>query len=622
MLRLVWADCNAAIINFRIIVPMSIGTTIKKGLLAGALVIGAACATRSQSMDEMWDKSISAGKHPDLQWFRDAKFGIFIHWGLYSKLGGVWQGKKYYGSGEWLMSQARIPAVAYAQQAADFNPIRFNGDVWAKLAKDAGARYLVITAKHHEGFAMFDSRVSDFTIVRATPYRKDPMKELAAATRKEGMRFGFYYSQFLDWHEANGGGNKWDFDESKKNYAKYYREKSIPQLKELMSNYGPLGVVWFDMPGGLTKEETRSLVDSLRLLQPQCLFSSRVGQGLGDYRDFGDSELPPAPIADAWEAIYTHNDTWGYIAHDMNFKSPLEIIRLLANTASKGGNLMLNVGPDGNGEIPAWSANFLRATGRWLRQNGESIYATRSGFIPAQSWGVTTAKPGKLYLHIFERPANGQLLVPGFTPAVASVYPLKDRKPILWSQKGADLVVRLPVWTGQEADRVVVVEYKGRTPAYDPATPQTVSAAYAANKIEAIHAGLKGEAQVQTITFSHYYGDWKHITCVTGMRSPGDTVSFAVRVTDPGDYRVLLEYACPQASAMQEGVLHFGGQEYYFRTLKTGEYDKKAPLMFIQHPVAIVTVTKPGNYMLAVNPVIKGAELFKLKQVILEPVAE
>src|SRR5579859_5623842 len=214
------ADRHARVINFRIIASMSIGTTMKAGLLAGLMVIGAAGAALSQTMDEMWDKNVSGGRHPDLQWFRDAKFGIFIHWGLYAKAGGVWQGKKYYGSGEWLMSQGRIPAAEYARQAADFNPTRFNGEVWAKLARDAGARYLVITAKHHEGFAMFDSRVSDFTIVKTTPYKKDPMKALAAAVRKEGLRFGFYYSQFLDWHEADGGGNRWDFDDAKKDYAK------------------------------------------------------------------------------------------------------------------------------------------------------------------------------------------------------------------------------------------------------------------------------------------------------------------------------------------------------------------------------------------------------------------
>ncbi|MBU5819105.1 alpha-L-fucosidase, partial [Acinetobacter baumannii] len=155
---------------------------------------------------------------------------------------------------------------------------------------------MVITAKHHEGFAMYDSKVSDFTIVKASPYRKDPMKALAAATGKRGIKFGFYYSQFVDWHEPNGGRNTWDFDESKKNYQLYYQQKAIPQLKELLTGYGPLGIVWFDLPGGLSKEETRQLVDSLHALQPQSLFSSRVGQGMGDYKDFGDSEVPPVPI--------------------------------------------------------------------------------------------------------------------------------------------------------------------------------------------------------------------------------------------------------------------------------------------------------------------------------------
>lgn len=182
----------------------------------------------------------TAQENPDLKWFRDAKFGLFMHWGLYSKLGGSYAGKNYYGSGEWIMNRAKIPAKEYAHIADDFNPVNFDGDQWAQFAKDAGIRYVVITAKHHEGFSMFDSKISDFNIVKATPYKKDPMKSLADAVRRHGMKFGFYYSQYLDWHEPNGGGNDWDFDESKKDYLKYYHEKSIPQLKELLTNYGQL----------------------------------------------------------------------------------------------------------------------------------------------------------------------------------------------------------------------------------------------------------------------------------------------------------------------------------------------------------------------------------------------
>jgi len=566
-----------------------------------------------------WDKASGAKENPNLQWFRDAKFGLFIHWGLYSKLAGNWNNKRYYGSGEWLMWQAKIPAATYAAEAATFNPVHFSADEWAKLAKDAGIRYMVITAKHHEGFAMYDSKVSDFTIVKATPYKKDPMKDLAEATRKQGIKFGFYYSQYLDWHEPDGGGNKWDFDEAKKDYLRYYREKSIPQVKELLSNYGPLGIVWFDMPGGLTKEQTKDLVDSLHRLQPACLFSSRVGQGLGDYTDFGDSETPPAPIKEAWEAIYTHNDSWGYIEHDMNFKSPAEIIRLLANVASKGGNLMLNVGPDGEGRIPEYSVQFLTATGKWLQQNGESIYATTYGFIPPQPWGVTTAKPGKLYLHIFNKPGNNVLLIPACTLPITNVYTMNGKKKIRWQAKNGDVWLELPALDNNNPDNVVVVEYNGVAPSYPEAAPVTVSRQYPFNTIEAVHAKKSGNAKFETITFSHYFGDWKHVPCITKQTTAADTASFALRITEPGDYKVILEYACTKESANQGGNVSINNRQYFFRTLFTSDYSSSAPLLFVKHAVAIVSVTQSGVYNLSVQPVRDGKELFKLKAVLLEP---
>ncbi|WP_157558250.1 alpha-L-fucosidase [Niabella aurantiaca] len=578
------------------------------------------CGNAQQGMEEMWDKSSAAKEHPNIQWFKEAKFGLFIHWGLYSQLAGTWDGKNYYGSGEWIMNQAKIPVSRYRKVAESFNPVNFNAEEWAQLAKDAGIKYMVITAKHHEGFSMFDSKVTDFDIVDATPYKKDPMKALAAATRKRGIRFGFYYSQFQDWYEPDGGRNTWDFDESKKDYQKYYQKKAIPQLKELLTNYGPLGIVWFDTPGGMTKEQTQAFVDELRVLQPGSLFSSRVGQGLGDYKDFGDSEVPQVPIKGAWESIYTHNDSWGYIAHDMNFKSSHEIIRLLSNVASKGGNLMLNVGPDGKGNIPYYSIKYLKETGAWLRKNGESIYATTFGQIPAQPWGVTTSRPGKLYLHVWERPENGSLLVPGFGNAITGVYALTDKRPLPFRRQGGDLIVNMASLPQEYTpDKVLVVAYRGAPPAYDAAAPVTVSPQYAVNNVDAVFAKTSGAAKTQSLTYSHYFGDWKHTTCVTGMQSPEDAASFTVRITGPGDYKLILEYACPQESARQEGRLEVEGKTYMFRTLRTSEFDKSAPLMFIKHPVTIFSAKSAGIYTITVRPYRQGKELFKLKGIIAEP---
>ncbi len=584
------------------------------------LMLNSTSLVHSQSMDEMWDSSTSAKENPNLKWFREAKFGLFIHWGLYSQLAGTWKNKNYYGSGEWIMNQAKIPVKEYEKVAEDFNPVDFNADEWAQLAEDAGIKYLVITAKHHEGFAMYDSKVSDFNIVKATSFKKDPMKALAAATAKRGIYFGFYYSQFQDWHEPDGGRNTWDFDESKKNYKAYYRQKAIPQLKELLTNYGPLGIVWFDTPGGLTKEETQNLVDSLHALQPNSLFSSRVGQGLGDYKDFGDSEVPPVPIKGAWESIYTHNDSWGYIEHDMNFKSSKEIIQLLANVASKGGNLMLNVGPDGKGNIPPYSVQFLKETGKWLSKNGESIYGTTYGFVPAQPWGVTTSKAGKLYLHVFKKPENGKLFIPNFANEITKAYSLANRKTIVFTGKGKDVYVNIPLNENDNSDEVYVIEYKGKQPAYNENEPVTISSQYPVNQVDAIFAKTEGKAKTGSLTFSHYFGDWKHATCVAGMESPGDVATFDVRILEPGDYRVILEYACSPESAKQEGALEINGAKYLFRTLRTSRYEKSAPILFIKHSVTITKIENPGIYTIKIQPLKKGVELFKLKTVLLEPV--
>ncbi|WP_316821519.1 alpha-L-fucosidase [Pedobacter gandavensis] len=574
----------------------------------------------SQAQDiERWDKDASTKENPNTRWFQEAKFGLFIHWGLYSKLAGVWEEKDYYGSGEWLMHQAKIPAKDYEKVATSFNPTKFNAEEWTDLAKDAGIKYMVITAKHHEGFAMYDSKVSDFSIVKASPYGKDPMKALANASRKKGIRFGFYYSQFLDWHEPNGGGNKWDFKEENKDYLKYYKEKSIPQLKELLTNYGDLGIVWFDMPGGLNKQQTQDLVNEMHALQPKSLFSSRVGQGLGDYRTFGDSEVPATPIKGAWESIYTHNDSWGYISHDMNFKTPEEITQLLANVASKGGNLMLNVGPDGEGNIPYYSEKYLRATGKWLQKNGESIYGSTYGLVPAQPWGVTTSKPGKLYLHILQPAKNGKIRVPGINVNVTDVAQLGSNTKLKYELKNQVLYLELP--PGRDPyHTVITVSFKGQlNDGYLNSIP-TVSAAYDNNVLEVVHSKPSGAAKMQTLTYSHYFGDWKHTNCITDMVKPEDQVSFQFNITEPGDYKVLLEYACPEESAKQEGLLEFDHKTYKFQTLRTSEYKSSKPLLFIKHPVATVTVQKPGVYILNLKPENNTKELFKLKSLILQPI--
>jgi alpha-L-fucosidase len=575
------------------------------------------CARAQET--ERWDKTASATEHPNIGWFKDAKFGMFIHWGLFAQTGGSWQGKNYYGISEWMMNRGKIPAKDYATIANHFNPTQFNAKEWAQVAKDAGMKYMVITAKHHEGFAMFDSKVSDFNIVKATPYGKDPMKPLAEAVRAAGLKFGFYYSQYLDWHEPNGGGNKWDFDETKKDYKTYYRTKSIPQIKELLSNYGPLGVIWFDMPGGLTKDETQQLINDARRIQPGCLISSRVGNGLGDFKDYGDGEVPATAVPGAWEALFTHNDSWGYSKYDYNFKTPKELIRLLATVSSKGGNLILNVGPDSTGRMPEYSIKYLREVGQWLKTNGDAIYGTTAGAIPPQPWGVTTTKPGKLFLHVFDRPANGMLLIPSFKNNIIKAYTLAGKHPLVFSKQGNDVWVKVPALS-DDRNTVVVLEYTGKAPGFPTQQPITVSQQYSSNPLDAVNAKPNGKTEIKAITYSHYFGDWKHTTCLINMTTPQDGATFNTRITEPGDYKITLEYACDDKQSKQEGAIHINGRDYQFETLTVNDYESHRPLMFIKQTVAIVTIPKAGNYNLSVNPLHEGKELFKLKTIWMEPV--
>lgn len=599
--------------------PFSIARALLRGGLFASLL--ATTAAIAADMPDMWSDKAAVDSRlgrPDTRWFEDAKFGLFVHWGLYSAIGNEWHGKSYYGSGEWIMNCAKIPAAEYATVAQTFNPTGFDADEWVRFAKDAGMRYIVVTSKHHEGFAMFRSKASPFNIVDATPYGKDPMAALATACQREGMKLGFYYSQFLDWHEPNGGGNKWDFDEAHRDVARYYAEKSIPQIKELLTQYGPLGVMWFDMPGGLSQEETVAFMRQVRQLQPNCLISSRVGRGLGDFRDFGDSELPANFIEGPWEAIFTHNDSWGFVRSDANFKTPREIIQLLAATSARGGNLMLNVGPDGTGRMPADSVRFLREVGQWLTANGDSIYGTTHSPIPDQSWGVATRKPGRLFLHVFNAPRDRQLVVPGVPVAVTGAHLLGRPEALGNRKQGTDLIVTLPGTLPDPRDSVVVVEFTGDLPdAWT--TPTPISSQFDAIGFEAARAAMTGKATLKSITHSEYFGNWKHDTCAVGMVAPDDRVTFAGRVLEPGDYRVTLEYASPPEVPAREGIVELGGRSLAFETLATSKFDSHQPLMRVHHAIGVVTLAA-GPLPIVVRPKANGAELCWLRRVILEPV--
>ena len=316
-------------------------------------------------------------KEARLEWFREAKYGLFIHWGLYAIPAGEWKGARVPGIGEWIMNRAKIPVREYEALASQFNPVKFDADAWVQLAQDAGMKYIVITSKHHDGFALFGSKVSRYNVVDATPFKRDILKELAAACAKRKMRLGFYYSQAQDWHEPNGAGNNWDFPPNdKKDFDQYLRDKAEPQVRELLTGYGPVALIWFDTPQLMTAERSQRFTDLVRSLQPNTLIDGRLGAA-GDYVSTGDNIIPGEKRTEAWETPATINHTWGYRKDDVDWKRPGEIIFKLVDIVSKGGNYLLNVGPMADGVIPPASQDVLRAAGRWLKVNGEAVYGAR-----------------------------------------------------------------------------------------------------------------------------------------------------------------------------------------------------------------------------------------------------
>jgi alpha-L-fucosidase len=424
-------------------------------------------------------KEPPASQNEKMKWFREAKYGLFIHWGLYAIPAGEWKGQPIPGIGEWIMNRAKVPVKEYEKLTDQFNPTKFNAEAWVQMAQDAGMKYIVITSKHHDGFAMYGSKVSKYNIVDATPFHRDPLKELAAACARHKMPFGFYYSQSQDWHEPNGAGNTWDFGpDDQKNYDEYLRGKAEPQVKELLTNYGPVCLLWFDTPRMMTGDRATRFTDIVKSLQPWTLIDGRLGEK-GDYRSMGDNAIPNQVVNEDWEVPATINKTWGFKKDDTDWKSPADITFKLVDITSKGGNYLLNVGPMADGVIPQASQDNLRAVGKWLKVNGEAVYGAgptpfgeelgafdnsrtdkKGGplFVAATDWRCTT-KPGKLYLHLFKWP-NGEFEVSKVKGTVSKAYMLADKKSLKMKQSGDKVSVTLPAKATSEYASVLVLETK------------------------------------------------------------------------------------------------------------------------------------------------------------------
>jgi alpha-L-fucosidase len=433
-------------------------------------------------------------KDERMAWWREARFGMFIHWGVYAVPAGEWKGQRIGGIGEWIMNRGKIPVSEYQEIAKQFNPVKYDPDAWVRMAKDAGMKYIVITSKHHDGFALFETKASKWNVVDATPYGKDLLKPLAEACRKYGIKLGFYYSQAQDWNNPGGSAARrptregwenpdsaridaytkahrghWDPAQETKPFARYIDDVAVPQVRELLTNYGDLAVLWWDTPTDMTDDAATKL-QSLLSLQPAIITNDRLKRPNfpGDHKT-PEQRIPNLADLDGtdWETCMTMNGTWGYKYYDHNYKTPQTLIRNLLDIASKGGNFLLNVGPTAEGEFPPESVDILAKMGQWMKVNGEAVYGTKASPWGLFTWGRCTSKitpkGTSLYFSVFEWPADGKLVIPGFNNKLISAKLLANGTKLKASVSKANvLTVSLPFAAPDPIAAVIKVDVKGK----------------------------------------------------------------------------------------------------------------------------------------------------------------
>lgn len=628
------------IANRRIIwprMPAVLIILLSFGLAVGAQQIGN--ASSNDDRDEKAVKEAVAGwwsasmKTHDrrIAWWREAQFGCFIHWGVYSTFGGEWNGKPFRGYAEHMMRSQKIPLKEYREKVVSiFNPTKFNAEEWVRLIKAAGMKYMVITAKHHDGFAMFPSAVNHYDITDATPFKRDPMRELAEACRKNGLRFGFYYSHAFDWEHPDAPGNDWDYDnpggdrklhgaerwydqnpELLTKARRYVDEKAIPQIVELLKNYHP-DIMWFDTPGKLPLSENLRILKAVRDTDPNVVVNGRLARGqgysFGDYVNTGDRAAELVPTDGDWETIPTTNESYGYHKYDLSHKPPEYFIRLLVKAAARGGNMLMNIGPTGAGVIDSKDQSILRGLGNWLKINGASIYASERTPLTVQPWGESTRRGQFLYLHVFDYPPAGKLVVGGLKSPVAKAYRLADvqRKPLKVKRLNEnDLELDLPVKPADQTDTVIVLEVSGEI--------RTNHVRLLAGRGQTnLLRVFDGEVHGKTL----HFGDGKAPKAyVFDWSDPKEWVGWKVRVNEPTEFEVSVKYTTASPIDGGDYILSIGDQQLKAAVESTPNEGQPATVVLGRVRLA------PGEHQLAVMPAsIKGNELMRLFHVLLKPV--
>ncbi len=573
-----------------------------------------------------WWRDSQKTRDQRLEWWREARFGCFMHWGVYSQLEGMWHGEPVRGYAEHIQRSQKITMAEYRKKAVEkFNPVKFDADAWVRAIKAAGMGYLVITAKHHDGFAMYDSKVSDYNIVKATPFHRDPMKELKAACKRHGIRFGFYYSHAFDWGDPNGPGNDWEWknpggdkhlfggrnwydghpDILERVRTRYVDKKSIPQVKELLANYQP-DIMWFDTPHKLPVSENVRILRAVRETSAGVVVNGRLvrlgGTNLGDYVNTCDRPAEFYPQAGDWEAIPTTNESYGYSRMDLSHKPPEHFIRLIAKATARGGNLLMNIGPRGDGTLDPKDLAILSGISKWMKTNGESIHGAGRTPLPVQAWGQSTLKGGTLYLHVFDWPRNGKLVVGGLDtdPESAAILDSGGKNPLRFKRLGKhDLVIEIPESAPFAADSVIALHFDGDIKT-NPV--RLLAPGGTANELH-VYDGKKDSGL-------SYNAGKTHQDNIRNWKKPGTGVAWNCRLAEPAEFYVSATYVADK-SCGGAFVIEIGDQSIEGKVV--GNDDKPLPFGHIRLPAGPVKVSVKATE-------ITGKDLMHLRSIQLKPV--
>lgn len=563
-------------------------------LIAALLAI----ATISQAQINQTDNTeTQAQRDARMAWWREARFGMFIHWGVYAVPAGTYHGEQIKGLGEWIMHNAKIPVVEYKAYAKEFNPVKYDPQAWAKLAKEAGMRYVIITSKHHEGFALFPSKASTWNVFDATPYGKDLIAPLARAVRAEGLHFGLYYSQAQDW--VNPGGAKSGYDEpngwdeaQKGSFDDYLKNVAAPQVTEILTRYQP-DVIWWDTPRWMTKERADVLLPLLKL-RPGIIQNNRLGFYNGD-TETPEQFIPATGFKDRdWEVCMTMNGTWGYKSYDNDWKSTEDLLKKLCDIVSKGGNFLLNVGPNAQGEIPQPSIDRLKAIGAWMKINSESIYGTTANPLAKMKWGRCTKKIDRnkatLYLHVFEWPSDGKLMVPGLKNKPVKVSLLDGGSSLKFQPTENGLVIEVPEKAPDKIVSVIKLKIDGQINADPVALMQSENGNVDLTDEEMADIQIDGNhgrpARIQTLDGQDCFSQWTDYRCWIGWN---------FKIKKPGAFEVVAEVGSKEPSTLVVGITN--GENHTVNVEPKNGSDE-----FRKISLGTVTIPKAGVYELRISP--------------------